>query len=83
MNDQTQETPPAPPAAKERTYKPCPCGKVPEQLIIEIPQQGKLGRAVCGICGEWGVDFLRGMTQDPESILDKAQAAWDAAPRPL
>lgn len=66
---------------EKRTYAPCPCGQVPEQLIIEIPQQGKIGRASCGTCGAWGIEFLRGVTQDNEVILDKAHAAWDSAPR--
>lgn len=70
-----------PEAPPERVYAPCPCGQVPEQLIIEIPQQGKIGRASCGTCGTWGVEFLRGVTSENEVILDKAQAAWDSAPR--
>jgi hypothetical protein len=66
---------------EKREFKACPCGVVPEQLLLEVPQQGKVGRATCGTCGVWGMDFLRGHTQDPEAILDKAHAAWDSAPR--
>jgi hypothetical protein len=65
----------------KRIYAQCPCGAIPEQLVLEVPQQGKIGRASCATCGTWGVEFLRGVSQEPEMILDKAHAAWDAAPR--
>jgi hypothetical protein len=85
------DAPPIPPAPlgkaetkadAKRIYVACPCGEVPEQLILEVNQESKVGRASCGACGTWGVDFLRGVAREPEAILDKAQAAWDAAPRP-
>ena len=66
---------------KPRQYRVCPCGKTPTQLILEVSQEGKVGRATADCCGIWGVDFLRGYAREPEAILDKAQAAWDAAPR--
>ena len=69
-------------ADTKRIYQPCPCGAVPEQLVLEVNQESKVGRATCGNCGVWGVDFLRGLAREQEPILDKAQAAWDAAPRP-
>ena len=75
------EAPQAPPARQpQRKFAPCPCGKVPDKLILEVDQNSKVGRANCP-CGEWGVDFLRGVESEPERILDKAHAAWDAAPR--
>lgn len=63
-----------------RTFAPCPCGKVPDKLLLEVDQNSKVGRATCP-CGAWGVDFLRGLETDPEKILDKAHKEWDAAPR--
>ena len=69
-------------ADTKRIYQPCPCGTVPEQLFLEVNQDSKVGRVTCGNCGAWGVDFLRGHEREQEPMLDKAQAAWDAAPRP-
>lgn len=68
---------------KQRTYQRCPCGVVPEQLMLEVDRNAKVARASCGTCGTWGVDFLRGLSTEPEQILDKAQLAWDAAPRSI
>lgn len=68
--------------ADKRIYLPCPCGAIPEQLLLEVNQESKVGRVTCGNCGSWGVDFLRGHAREQEDILDKGQAAWDAAPRP-
>ncbi len=84
MSDQPTAAPAAPEAPEappKRVYQPCPCGKVPEQLMLEVNEQNKLGRALCP-CGVWGLEFLRGFEKDPEKILDKAQQAWDSAPRP-
>lgn len=81
MSDQPTAAPAAPEAPTKRQFAPCPCGKVPEQLMLEIDERNKLGRASCP-CGAWGVEFLRGFEKEPEKILDKAQQAWDSAPRP-
>jgi hypothetical protein len=78
-----QAPPETPPEEPKRIFKQCPCGKVPEKLVLEVDQQSKLGRAMGDCCATWAVEFLRGQTTDPEQILDKAHAAWDAAPRPL
>jgi hypothetical protein len=78
----TPVEPEAPPATEvPRAYQDCPCGATPERLVIEISEQNKVGRASCSACGTWGVEFLRGHTMEQEAILDKAHAAWDAAPR--
>lgn len=66
---------------EKRVYLPCPDGSIPEKLIIEVNQDSKIGRVSGDSCPDWGVDFLRGNTVDQEKILDKAQAAWNAAPR--
>lgn len=68
---------------KKRIFQPCPCGAVPEVLMLEVDRNAKVAHASCGTCGTWGVDFLRGLSQEPEDILDKAQLAWDAAPRSI
>jgi len=72
----------APPAPPKRIFKACFCGAVPEGLILEMNKESKIGKATCGTCCTWGLDFLRGIEHDPEKIMDKAQAAWDAGPRP-
>ncbi len=83
MNDQTQA--PAPNAAPEtppqHVYAPCPCGQVPESLLIEVAQDNKVARAAGNCCATWYVEFLRGNTVDQQVITDRATKAWDAAPR--
>ena len=89
MNDQVQagvqppapQAPPAPEAEPKRLFAPCPCGNTPERLLLEVSEQSKVGKAMGDCCGMWGVEFLRGVETEPEKILDKAHAAWDAAPR--
>lgn len=76
-----EDQPNRPEEPVKRVFKACPCGQVPERLLLEINRDSKVGRATCGTCGTWGLEFLRGHEEDPERILDKAQAAWDAGPR--
>lgn len=63
---------------------PCPCGIVPEVLLLEMPERAKYGRAIGhgnGCCGEWGIEFRNGYTADPDESAEKARKAWDKAPR--
>ena len=95
MNDQAPQAgvqPPAPtappaeqPAAEappKRVYSPCPDGSIPEKLMLELDQNSKIARCAGDTCPEWQIEFLRGNETDPEKILEKAHAAWEAAPRP-
>ena len=61
--------------------EPCPCGKVPEGLMIEMQERGKYGRTMGDCCAEWAVEFRNGYTADQQETLKKAAAAWNAAPR--
>lgn len=71
-------TPPAPPEVK---LGPCPCGKTPMGLFIEMPERGKYGRTMGDCCAEWQVEFRNGFTADQDETLAKAQRAWNNAPR--
>lgn len=62
--------------------RPCACGATEFNLMIELPQSSKVGRATCGACGTWGIDFLAPRTQDQNLISSAAAKAWNEAPRP-
>ncbi len=62
--------------------KPCPCGAVPESLLIEADAGGN-ARAAGDCCGRWHVVFTfnseQGITVAAmESLADQA---WNNAPR--
>jgi hypothetical protein len=59
----------------------CPCGVANVNLLIDLPQGSKVGRAGCSACGVWGVDFLAPRTQDQELVGQHAAKAWNEAPR--
>jgi len=65
----------------DRIFEPCPCGAVPEKLMLQVSEKSKLGFASGSCCDDWKIEFLRGNATDPEVILDKAQLAWDSARR--
>lgn len=60
---------------------PCPCGNNETNLLLDVPQGQKVGRATCSICGIWGVDFLVPRSQDQELVGQAASKAWNEAPR--
>lgn len=90
-----EETAPKPSAVHEAVKKalvpstvsqkinlePCPCGAVKVNLMVDVGQGTKIGRATCGACGVWGVDFLAPRTQDQELFGKAASKAWNEAPR--
>lgn len=61
---------------------PCPCGKEPSTLLIEMPERAKYGVAMGDCCGTWMVEFRNGYAQDPNITTKKAREAWNDAPRP-
>lgn len=63
------------------SLKGCPCGELQEPKINIDVSQDKVGRATCGGCGVWGVDFLVPRTQDQNLIGAAAAKAWNDAPR--
>jgi hypothetical protein len=89
-----EETAPAPAAVAEGVkealkqkgmaqvmLQPCPCGVAGVNLILDLPERGKVGRATCSACGAWGIDFLAPRTKDQELIGVAAAKAWNEAPR--
>lgn len=72
---------PAKPEAEKIVLEPCPCGKIPEGLMIEMQERAKYGRVMGNCCTEWAVEFRNGYSEDQERTLVKAQQAWNAAPR--
>jgi hypothetical protein len=60
----------------------CPCGEVPERLLI-VPIQSAKWAMVCGsCCGDWHVEFCTEYKalDSPECTVLAAQA-WNDAPR--
>lgn len=71
----------APPKETKINLQRCPCGEPPGQLRIEMAQRGsKTGSVRGSCCGEWAVEFINN-TMDAKRSLEKASAAWNAAPR--
>ena len=67
--------------AGKQALSPCMCGAAEPNVVIEIPNGTKIGRATCGECGIWGVDFLAPRSQDQNVIGAAATKAWTEAPR--
>lgn len=61
--------------------KKCACGKAPKGLIIEAPNQAKLGAAMGDCCSVWRIEFQNHYTSDHDRTLALAQKAWNDAPR--
>lgn len=83
QNDQPQGMPELPPdlTGAPTPLAPCPCGKVPERLMIEMPQRAKYGLTMGDCCASWAVEFRNGYTDDPNKTADLARQAWQEAPR--
>lgn len=63
--------------------KPCPCGKIPEALIIVENGQGAKWAVASGdCCGEWMIEFRTHYNKfGSKECRDLANAAWNEAPR--
>jgi len=70
-----------PPAVQQIKMAPCPCAGGETNLLLDVPQGSKVGRASCSMCGVWGVDFLVPRTQEQELVAKAAAKAWNEAPR--
>lgn len=68
-------------AVQQIKLEPCPCGTPNVNLLLDVAPNNKVGRASCGACGVWGVDFLAPRTKDNELIGKAAAKAWNEAPR--
>ena len=62
--------------------KGCPCGKVPEALVIEGQNRQKWQHVAGTCCGTWEVEFRTSYYPNgsPE-LMELAIAAWNDAPR--
>ena len=75
------ETSATDPRVQQIPLLPCPCGSTEANLMLDVPQGQKVGRATCSLCGVWGVDFLVPRSQDQNLIGAAASKAWNEAPR--
>lgn len=85
MNDKAPEPQPTAPEETPEAptlLLPCPCGKEPSTLLIEMPERAKYGVAMGDCCGTWMVEFRNGYARDPNITTKKAREAWNDAPRP-
>lgn len=61
---------------------PCPCGEVPDGLMIELGgERAKTGYVTGSCCFGWRIEFLNQYEPDQEAQLIKARKAWNEAPR--
>lgn len=62
--------------------KPCPCGKVPEELhLYGETHQAKWAMVMGSCCNEWLVEFKNHYATDPDVIMLNAIEAWNLAER--
>jgi hypothetical protein len=64
-----------------RQLQPCPCGTIPENLVIEVRERAKYGLVSGSCCSEWHVEFRNGYTDDNALTTSRAADAWNQAPR--
>lgn len=63
------------------TLAPCPCGEVPNGLIMECSERAKFGRAAGQCCGSWYVEYFNRFEGDQNKMLVNAVKAWNESPR--
>jgi hypothetical protein len=62
-------------------YARCPCGKVPDAIIVECQERAKWGRVMGNCCAEWSLEFKNNYMSDPQETQRRASKAWNEAPR--
>ena len=61
---------------------PCPCGKVPDELVVVPGHTEKYAFTVGTCCGDWHIEFRTGYFHHESSeCLALARAAWNEAGR--
>lgn len=60
--------------------KKCPCGEVPERLVIVEGSTCKYAMVAGGCCNEWHIEFRTGY-ESGDKLMELATAAWNFAPR--
>lgn len=64
-----------------KLLKKCPCGDIPESLLIEEGSSCKYS-FTCGMCcNEWSVEFRTTYTNDEDKLMSLAIDAWNSAKR--
>lgn len=63
--------------------EPCPCGKTPKMLMVELETSKKRGHTFGDCCGEWMIEFNNNYNVDKEKMADKAKVAWNRATRQI
>lgn len=76
-----KETKVTPMQAPTKIRKICPCGEAPTDLMIHVPQGSKYGIVSGNCCGTWNIEFKAGFPKDNQDLAQKAEQAWDEAPR--
>lgn len=61
--------------------EPCPCGKQPTMLMLELDADKKRGHVFGDCCSEWMVEFNNNYNVDKDKMAERAKAAWNRAPR--
>lgn len=69
------------PIPTTREYEPCPCGKTPTEILINLPRGSKYGQAQGNCCGDWALEFKAGFPKTNEELTTQAIDAWNNAPR--
>jgi hypothetical protein len=67
--------------AQQALIKSCPCGRTPDNLIIEVAERAKYGLAMGDCCGTWSIEFRNGYQKDRLVTEQLATEAWNSAPR--
>ena len=79
----SQDKPPKDDDGLVRTHiEPCPCGKQPMMLMLELDRDKKRGHVFGDCCSEWMVEFNNNYNVDKDKMAERAKAAWNRAPRP-
>ncbi len=62
--------------------KVCPCGKIPDKLLLSHPHVGPYAYVVGSCCADWHVEFhTRRYDFQTSECLDYATKAWNNAKR--
>lgn len=68
-------------AKKLETYARCPCGQVPTDIMINMPQGSKYGTVAGNCCGDWMLEFKAGYPKDNNHLIVLATNAWNSLSR--
>lgn len=64
-----------------KTHAPCACGEVPTDLVVAMQPGSKRGVVQGNCCGLWSIEFFAGYPKSDAEAVEKANQAWNDAPR--